>query len=440
MLLPARWTPLKPHAIQQQYLRCNRRFIGVDAGRGSGKTELTKRRLVMRLAMPVSGCSTPMYFYALPTERQARRVAWEDLVRLVPKEWLLPGTSGINRSDLVIRTVFNSSLWVCGMDRPERIEGNQYAGGVCDEACDYKSGAVDRSVIPALGQYLGFLWRVGVPKRAGPSAWEFREFCERARPGESSDEASFTWPASDIMPPEAIEHAMRTLDPLDYTEQFNAQWQTAGGGIFYAFDEKENVRRCTYDPNKELVIGSDFNVDPMCWAIGHADEESPTIEWHDEIWERNCHTPEALEKLWGRYHDHRGGVVFIGDASGRQRHTSASQSDYDLIWNHSGFRKIGRQVHYPPSNPPIADRFAACNAMICNAAGQRRMFVDPQCVNLIKDLRMRYYKPGTTDPADSAMIGHMTDAMGYVVQHMFPLSSAIETICRGRYGIVASEG
>lgn len=53
------------------------------------------------------------------------------------------------------------------------------------------------------------------------------------------------------------------------------------------------------------------------------------------------------------------------------------------------------------------------------------MFVDPACRWLIADLNMRNYKPGTNEPADATGgqtdIGHITDAMGYAVWHLFPL-------------------
>lgn len=109
----------------------------------------------------------------------------------------------------------------------------------------------------------------------------------------------------------------------------------------------------------------------------------------------------------------------MGDASSRSRNTRASESDYVQIRNDSRFAT--RQVIYPRANPSLANRFAACNAAFRNAEGVRRVIVDPRCKNLIKDLTARAYVQGTTMPDDQGDVGHITDALGYVIYQIFPL-------------------
>ncbi len=53
------------------------------------------------------------------------------------------------------------------------------------------------------------------------------------------------------------------------------------------------------------------------------------------------------------------------------------------------------------------------------------MFIDPKCVHLIDDLESRYCPPGASYPEDSGDLGHMTDAMGYAVYILFPLSVGV---------------
>ena len=130
--------------------------------------------------------------------------------------------------------------------------------------------------------------------------------------------------------------------------------------------------------------------------------------------------------LAARYKDHKGGFQFYGDASSSARKTSATKSDYQQIMTDLNFKAAGRTIHYPKGNPVVADRFASCNAMLQNAEGERRMFIAPNCKKLIADLQARTYKPGTTEPADSGDIGHMTDAMGYPTHRMFPLRIPLE--------------
>ncbi len=60
-----RWTKLRPHGVQYRLWRCASRFVGVPAGRRSGKTEIAKRRLVLALSQPKPWYN-PRYFYGAP--------------------------------------------------------------------------------------------------------------------------------------------------------------------------------------------------------------------------------------------------------------------------------------------------------------------------------------------------------------------------------------
>lgn len=349
-------------------------------------------------------------------------IAWDHLQDLVPREWVAPG--GIDRSLLRIRTRFGSELWIRGMDKPMRVEGVQWDGCVLDESCDLKRGTFTRNVLPMLMHRDGWCWRIGIPKRQGPSAKEYRAFYEDACDGKIPDSAGFQWPSSDILSPEAIAIAQASMDVKDFREQFDAKFETAGGQLFYAFDRRHNVRPCAYRCNEPLLISSDFNVDPMSWVVGHL-RGRDGIDWINEIWMRDTNTRQTLDKLWEMYGHHRGGFRFYGDATSAQRHTSASKSDYQQILLDGRFKGAGRTLHYPRSDPRRLNRFAACNMMLCNAAGEQRMFIDPKCKHLIEDLESRYCPPGESYPEDSGDLGHMTDAMGYAVYVLFPLSVSV---------------
>ena len=438
-VLPKAWTTFRWTKEQLTLLDDNRRFILLDCGRGSGKTHIAICKTIIESAVKREW-DDPLLFYAAPTNPQAIRVGWNRLVKMFPPQWI----ADVKRTEQCIETIFGSKVYVFGMDVPARAEGDQWSFGVLDECSDQKPDAFDLSIAPALTHREGACWRVGVPKRTGNGAARFREACEAARDGDG-DTKSYTWPSSDVLPKHVIENFQHRLDPKDFREQFGANWETAGGGIFWAFDEEQNVKPCRYDPTRPLTIGMDFNVDPMAWVIGHRYVDR--IEWLDEIFKHNTHTAECGNILWQRYQDHNGGFEFFGDASSKARHTSATTSDYAIIVNDRRFKEApgGRNAYIADSNPPVADRFAACNAMFLNAANERRMFIDPHCRNLIADCKARAYKEGTSIPADrsggkkgSKDIGHITDGMGYPVYACFPieleLDSGVPTVIIGKGG------
>lgn len=358
----------------------------------------------------------PMYFYALPTYKQARRVAWRKIKALIPPSWLARQP---NESEMLVETIWGSALYVVGMDKPQRIEGDQWDGGVIDESSDQRPGAFELSVLPALSHRSGWCWRIGVPKRVGQGAADFKRFCGQSI-GDTGAiaEEHYGWPSSDILSAEQLKWARENLDAKDYREQYEASWETIGGLIFHAFSEVFNVGEVQYDPSLPLIIGSDFNVDPMAWVIAQRRGEN---ELHvlDELFIRNTHTQESLNYLYDKFGTHKSGFDFFGDATGRARNTRASESDYAQIRN--DLRFTAARVFYPKKNPARSNRFAACNARFCNAAGERHLIVHPRCRNLIRDLTTRAYATNSNEPDDYGDVGHITDALGYIVHRIWPV-------------------
>ncbi len=409
------WTQLDPHDGQMHMWRTKSRFVAAACGRGSGKTELARRYVVRHLPIK-KAWNDPMYFYALPTVAQAKRIAWKRIKLLVPPNWLLKRP---NESELKIETVFGATLYIIGMDKPHRIEGVQWDGGIVDESCDQKPGSFNLSIRPALSHRNGWCWRIGVPKRYGIGAAEFKEFWQRGMDGDP-DIDSYQWPSEDILIAEECENAQRIMDSRDYNEQYRASWEQVGGSVFHAFDSVLNVREVIYDPNLPLIIGSDFNVDPMAWAIGQ--RHGSELWVLDELYQRNTNTVQCLDSLHRKYGGHTGAFDFFGDATGAARKSSASSSDYIQIRNDKRFQ--GARVFYPKANPRVKNRFAACNARFCNAAGERNCFIHPRCKNLIRDLETRAYKKdkkGVSEPDDYGDVGHITDALGYIIHRLWPI-------------------
>ncbi len=413
------WPQLKYHPAQRDLWTCAKRFVWVCCGRQSGKTELALRRLVRYLSIE-KPWSDPLYIYAGPTFAQAKRTAWQRLLDLTPDNWI----ADVSKSELTITTVFGSSLMVTGLDKPQRIEGSIVDGIVVDENSDIKPGAYDISVGPTLVTRRGWAWKIGVPKRFGVGAVLYREEFEKAASGKMLDSAAFAWPSDGIVPADELEREKQRLDARDYDELYNASWLSASGGIFHAFDREFNQRPCEYLDTQPIIVGMDFNVDPMAWVLCH--DKGGTLECFDELWLRNTNTAAALNVLTSKYAGHKGGWLFYGDASSRARKTSAYSSDFIQIADNASLRAMGRTLHFDTSNPPVADRFAATNARICNGVGVRQLFVSPSCPNLLRDLETRSYKPGTRDTDDTGDQGHMTDALGYIIHRRWPLNLHIQ--------------
>lgn len=211
----------------------------------------------------------------------------------------------------------------------------------------------------------------------------------------------------------------KDMPPDLFNMLFNGQFGLPLRAVYPTFNH-ENIKETNYDPSLPLVVGSDFNVGDMSWCIGQCKGD----EFHviDEIVIKyNARTPLALDTLYDKYNSHRAGFIFCGDASSRARHTSAAISDYLQIEQDQRFSSLGRTIKFPESNPAVADRINAVNAMIYNAAGRRRLFIDPKCVQTKNHIQMAQYKEATRDVDKSRFDPHMADSLGYIIYQLYPI-------------------
>ena len=165
---------MRPHPLQYHAFTSKTRFINLACGRQSGKSEIARRKIIASLAIK-KDWPDPTYLFALPTFQQAKRVVWRKIEMMIPDHWI----KSKNVQDMCIETKFGSTLYVAGLDQPQRVEGLTYDGVIIDESSDVKEGVFERSIMPALGIRKGWCWRIGVPKRYGIGAAEYKEWFDR---------------------------------------------------------------------------------------------------------------------------------------------------------------------------------------------------------------------------------------------------------------------
>lgn len=421
---------LRPHPLQSRAYLAPEKFVGLACGRGSGKSLIAKYRLIRALSETTTH-KRPIYFYLLPTEAQAKRIAWVDFISMIPKDWI----KKINSTDKTIETHFGSVLYVLGGDKPQRLEGVQWDGGVVDEACDYRPGVWDLTLMPALTHRCRFCFRIGVPKRFGSSSDEFHTWFTKDAP----NKFCASWPSSDIVDKAILDQLKQELSASDYDEQFNATWVSARGGVFLEFSAIHNVYdKCVYSPERPIIVGCDFNVDPMSWTLAH--KVGDKIIVFDEIRISNTTTQRTLDVLDSKYNyprKHKSGWIFTGDAASKQRRTNADVTDYMIINNDQRF--LEKSITFPNANPSLISRFATTNAALRSADGRRHVYIHPRAEGLIKDLKSLSYKPGTNlVDLSNKTLGHSSDSFGYLVMLARPLpflQAAENKIWTGLYNV-----
>ena len=419
---PSIWPRLRYHPVHAQLWKHSGRFAAIVAGRQSGKTELCRRKIVLQLPL-IKEWPDPLYFYILPTHQQARMTVWYKFLQLIPKEWI--PRNGANKSEMCISTIFGSKLYIVGADKPHRLEGNSADFVMIDESSDQRPGLYSKTIMPMLGMREGRCYRLGVPKKSGIGRIEFRDFFKKGLNLEDNI-TSFHWKSEEVWTPEEIEVAKSQVTPEEYEEQYNATWMDQGGTVYYNFTPANIRDDIYYDPSCEILVGCDFNVDPMCWVLGHYKDSKLYI--FDEIFLRNTNTQAALDYINNKYYQHTAGWRFYGDATSRNKHTSALRTDFLTIKNDARFGQ--KKVVFPNRNPHVRDRVACVNRAFKTADGVIRAYVSSSCKRLINDLNMVSYIEGTSEIEDyhGTDIGHMVDAYGYIVHTIMPMQVELKVV------------
>lgn len=182
------------------------------------------------------------------------------------------------------------------------------------------------------------------------------------------------------------------------------------GTVYTSYDRKLNNTDRVIEPADHLHIGMDFNVGKMS-AIVHV-KDGDTTSAVDELM-GILDTPAMIKAIQERYPDHR--VTIYPDASGRNR-KSVNASETDISELKKAFR-----VNARTKNPFVKDRVASVQAMLCNANGLRRYFVNEgKCPETCDSLEQQVYnKQG--EPDKSHDNDHPNDALGYYINNTYPI-------------------
>ena len=423
-LLTNRWHPLRHHAIQEAWATSRQRFHVVPAGRRSGKTELAKRKLT-KAAVRGSGFDRPRYFAAAPTRDQAKRIYWDDLKRMVPPVLI----QDISETELKIELITGASLWVVGLDRPERIEGQPWDGGVVDEYANCKPTAWTENIRPALSDRAGWCDFIGVPEGYN----HFYDLYQQAEGGRD-EWAAFTWWSEDILPPSEIASAKMDLPEAIYRQEYQAEFISFTGRANYGFDRADHVApvRNLYQPRADLILCLDFNVSPgiavICQELLEPDGRQPITAVIGEVWiEQGSNTQMVMQAFLDEWRHHQGGLHVYGDQTGGAQGTAALLgSDWDIV-NGMLEPAFGRRlwVSRPGFNPSERARLNAMNARLKTAAGRVGLKADPDhAPHLIDDLERVVLVADGSGKLDKNMdkrLTHPSDALGYYVFAEHPM-------------------
>jgi hypothetical protein len=396
------------------------RFKVCPAGRRSGKTERAKRVLAKE-AMRNPG---NIYFAAAPTHDQAKKIWWKHLKLLTFSSLHKRQPS---ESERIIFLNNGAEIHVVGLDKPERIEGQPWDGGIVDEIANVKETAWNENIKPALNtvhplkpDYRAWCWLIGVPEGLN----HYFDIAEYAKNGGDPNWGFYTWNSSEIMTVDDLEAEKKVLSSMQYRQEYEASFETAQGRIYEDYG-KENLTSEQFYTHEQLSWFHDFNYTPM--SSGISVEREGKIYILDEIILTSAVAKQTALEFVDRYKDHQNkDLLLYGDPAGKAGEKHGHQSDYteiEKILRKSGW-KVTRKVR--SAAPGIKDRQNAVRAYICNASGDRRLFVNAnKCKYVHKGLSTVQLKEGSSFLEEDGRYQHITTAIGYKIDYDFPVSRIV---------------
>ena len=391
--------PLSP--AQKNIVDTDKRFKVLISGRRFGKTHLAIRELCKAASKP-----NQKVWYIAPSYRMAKQIVWEQLKkRLIQLNW----AKKINESGLDIYLVNDSHISLKGADNEDSLRGVGLNFVVLDEFADISQKAWQEVLRPTLSDTGGSALFCGTPKGIGN--WSYDLYQQANIDPKHWASFQYTTIEGHQVPKEEIDQAKNDLDERTFRQEYEASFETYSGQVYY------NYGPHTIEHNKpqipeHIYIGMDFNISPMSAAVATRNEKGIVI--FDEIIIYGSNTDEMVAEIKQRYPNK--GITIYPDSASRQRKTSAGgRTDLSILVN-AGFRCLTK-----PTNPAVRDRINAVNSALKSANGKQKVWITPNCKNVIKSLSRQIYKEGTNQPDNNENLSHMADAVGYMVEYIYPV-------------------
>jgi hypothetical protein len=236
----------------------SKRFGVVVAHRRMGKTVSAINHLIKDALLNQK--EAPRYAYIAPTYGQAKRVAWDYLVKYAEP---LGGTSNISE----LRVDFwGRRIQLFGSDNPETLRGQYFDGVILDEIGDQNPKIWTDVCRPSLVDRQGWCLFIGTPKGHN----HFKELRDRAKTEDGWGLLEFKASETGVVDDVELKAAKNEMGEDKYRQEFECSFDAAVEGSYYGqiLNELEEKKHMQEIPREEL--SRKFTA----WDLGMGDSTS----------------------------------------------------------------------------------------------------------------------------------------------------------------------
>lgn len=254
----------------------DKRFTVVVAHRRMGKTVSAINHLIK--AAVLNKLEAPRYAYIAPTYGQAKRVAWDYLVKYVKP---LGGTENISemRVDFMGRRI-----QLYGSDNPDSLRGQYFDGVILDEIGDQNPKIWTDIVRPALADRLGWCLFIGTPKGHN----HFKELRDRAETEEGWGLLEFKASQTSVIAETELIAAKSEMGEDKYLQEFECSFNAAVEGSYYGsilndLEAKNHIQEIPRDDLCRTITAWDLGMgdSTAIWVAQIAGSEIRLIDYYE---------------------------------------------------------------------------------------------------------------------------------------------------------------
>lgn len=397
-----------PHAGQKPIMRAfisGVRFLVIVCGRRWGKSQMCA--VLAAYALAERDC----HIWVVSKTYDLANKVYEYLVKYVsimyPQARIQDG-----RPDKRIELPWGSWVQLKSADHPASLIGEGLDLLIFDECAEVQESIWLRKLSPTLRDRKGTVLFITTPLGRN---WIYSLFCKgQAHEAGYASFQSPSWVNTCVWDQAELALAREQLDEISFRQQHGAEFVAFANMVYPMFDHYENVQPAPDDlQGWTITLCVDPGYNGACALLWVAHDEFHGIDHViREVVEPRLTFESVLEIIQrfeppGRYE------ALVVDIAGRAESQQSGQSFVSWMEASDWFQERG--YYWDAAQQGIIEGVNMVRARLQNAAGARRLFVDPCCEKLIYALENYAYKEGSMDelPFKDGVTDHPCDALRY---------------------------
>jgi hypothetical protein len=266
----------REHQLKVHKLLEAQRFTVVVAHRRFGKTVAALNHIIKDAIL--NQRENPRYAYIAPTYGQAKRVAWDYLLK-----YTLPIGATANIAELRI-DFWGRRIQLYGSDNPDSLRGQYFDGVVIDEVGDQNPVIWTDIVRPALSDRLGWCLFIGTPKGHN----HFKDLRDRAETEDGWGLLEFKASQTGVIAQTELDAAKSEMGEDKYLQEFECSFNAAVEGSYYGqllneLEAKNHIQEIPRDDICRTVTAWDLGMgdSTAIWVAQLAGSEVRLIDYYE---------------------------------------------------------------------------------------------------------------------------------------------------------------